>query len=81
MGKLSNKDLETLIGCIKKDFRVVVPPMLGYDAGVHLLHGKYVVVATDPCTGVPEDWFGWLLTSLPMWHYLGLNQNFAQSTS
>ncbi len=61
MGKLSNKDLETLIGCIKKDFRVVVPPTIGYDAGVHLLHGKYVAVATDPCTGVPEDWFGWLL--------------------
>jgi hydrogenase maturation factor len=35
--------------------------MIGYDAGVHLLDGKYVVVATDPCTGVPEDWFGWLL--------------------
>jgi hydrogenase maturation factor len=36
--------------------------MIGYDAGVHLLHGKYVAVATDPCTGVPEEWFGWLLT-------------------
>ena len=35
--------------------------MIGYDAGVHLLHGKYVAVATDPCTGVPEEWFGWLL--------------------
>ncbi len=22
---------------------------------------KYVVVATDPCIGVPENWFGWLL--------------------
>jgi hydrogenase maturation factor len=61
MGKLSNKDLETIIGCVKKDFRVVIPPTIGYDAGVHLLHGKYVAVATDPCTGVPEDWFGWLL--------------------
>ncbi len=35
--------------------------MIGYDAGVHLLDGKYVAVATDPCTGVPEEWFGWLL--------------------
>jgi hydrogenase expression/formation protein HypE len=50
-----------MLDCIKKDFRVIVPPMIGYDAGVHLLHGKYVAVATDPCTGVPEDWFGWLL--------------------
>ncbi|MCL4430519.1 MAG: AIR synthase-related protein [Chloroflexi bacterium] len=61
MGKLSNKELETLLSCIKKDFRVIVPPMIGYDAGVHLLHGKYVAVATDPCTGVPEEWFGWLM--------------------
>ena len=50
-----------MLDCIKKDFRVIVPPMIGYDAGVHLLHGKYVAVATDPCTGVPEEWFGWLL--------------------
>jgi len=35
--------------------------MIGYDAGVHILHGKYVAVATDPCTGVPEEWFGWLM--------------------
>ena len=54
-------NLKTLLSCIKKDFRVIVPPMIGYDAGVHLLHGKYVAVATDPCTGVPEEWFGWLL--------------------
>ena len=50
-----------MLDCIKKDFRVIVPPTIGYDAGVHLLHGKYVAVATDPCTGVPEEWFGWLL--------------------
>ena len=50
-----------MLDCIKKDFRVIVPPMIGYDAGVHLLHGKYVAVATDPCSGVPEEWFGWLL--------------------
>jgi hydrogenase maturation factor len=35
--------------------------MIGYDAGVHRLDGKYVVVSTDPCTGVPTEWFGWLL--------------------
>ncbi len=50
-----------MLDCIRKDFRVIVPPMIGYDAGVHLLHGKYVAVATDPCTGVPEEWFGWLM--------------------
>lgn len=61
MGKLAPDDLQKILSCIKKDFRVIVPPMIGYDAGVHLLHGKYVAVATDPCTGVPEEWFGWLL--------------------
>src|ERR1035437_1649964 len=61
MGKLPNNELKKLLSCIKKDFRVIVPPMIGYDAGVHLLHGKYVAVSTDPCTGVPEEWFGWLL--------------------
>ena len=50
-----------MLGCIRKDERVVVPPMIGYDAGVHRLGDKLVVVATDPCMGVPEDWFGWLL--------------------
>ena len=35
--------------------------MIGYDAGVHRLGDQYVVVAADPCTGVPEEWFGWLL--------------------
>jgi hydrogenase maturation factor len=61
MGKLPNKELQALLSCIKKDSRVVIPPMVGYDSGVHLLDGKYVVVASDPCTGVPEEWFGWLL--------------------
>jgi hydrogenase maturation factor len=61
MGKLPNKELMALLSCIRKDSRVVIPPMIGYDAGVHLLDGKYVVVSTDPCTGVPEEWFGWLL--------------------
>jgi hydrogenase expression/formation protein HypE len=61
LGKLSNIELQKLIDCIGKDERVLIPPMIGYDAGVHLLDGKYVVVSTDPCTGVPEEWFGWLL--------------------
>jgi hydrogenase maturation factor len=61
MGKLPNKELKKLLSCIKKDSRVIIPPMVGYDSGVHRLDGKYVVVATDPCTGVPGEWFGWLL--------------------
>ena len=62
MGKLSNKDLKKLLNCIKKDQRVVVSPQLGFDAGVHRLdNDRYLVVSTDPCIGVPEEWFGWLL--------------------
>ncbi len=58
MGKLSSEELRAILNCIKKDSRVIVPPMVGYDSGVHLIDGKYMVVATDPCTGVPEEWFG-----------------------
>ena len=61
MGKLPSEELKRLLSCIRKDSRVVIPPMVGYDSGVHLIDGKYMVVATDPCTGVPEEWFGWLL--------------------
>ena len=61
MGKLSNEELEKLLNCVKKDSRVIIPPRIGYDSGVHMFDGKYVVVATDPCTNVPEEWFGWLL--------------------
>lgn len=61
MGKLPEKELKELLSCIKKDSRVIIPPMVGYDSGVHLLGGKYVAVASDPCTGVPEEWFGYLL--------------------
>ena len=62
MGKLSNEDLQKLLGCIRKDPRVVVSPHLGFDAGVHLIdEDKYLVVSTDPCIGVPEEWFGWFL--------------------
>ena len=62
MGKLPNDELKKLLGYIKKDPRVVVPPQLGFDAGVHQIDkDRYLVVSTDPCIGVPEEWFGWLL--------------------
>ena len=61
MGKLAGKDLQTMLNCIRHDPRVLVPPMIGYDSGVHKIGDKYLVVAADPCTGVPDDWFGWLL--------------------
>jgi len=61
MGKLSGEELKKLLSCIRKDPRVIIPPMPGHDSGVHLLGDKYVVVATDPCIGVPREWFGWLL--------------------
>ena len=61
MGKLAKKDLQKLLSCIRKDPRVLVPPLPGYDAGVHFLGDKCMVVSTDPCIDVPEEWFGWLL--------------------
>jgi hydrogenase expression/formation protein HypE len=61
MGKLSQKDLQKLLRCIKADSRVVIPPMAGYDSGVHLIDDMWLVVSTDPCIGVPTEWFGWLL--------------------
>lgn len=39
-----------------------MPPRVGFDAGVHALdENTCVVIASDPCVGVPEGWFGWLL--------------------
>jgi len=61
MGKLSTEDLKKLLKCIKKNPRVVVPPLPGFDSGVHLIDDEYLVVSTDPCIGVPEKWFGWLM--------------------
>ncbi|MHC4891143.1 MAG: AIR synthase-related protein [Planctomycetota bacterium] len=61
MGKLTSEELQKLLSCIKKDPRVIVRPLPGYDSGVHLMDDKYLVVSTDPCVGVPEEWFGWLL--------------------
>jgi hydrogenase maturation factor len=63
MGKLAAKELQEMLNCIRKDERVLVPPMIGYDAGVHRLGDQYLVVAADPCTGVPKEWFGWLLVN------------------
>src|SRR3972149_3706461 len=61
MGKLATEELKKLLSCIKKDQRVVIPPRPGYDSGVHLIDDKCIVVSTDPCTGVPKEWFGWML--------------------
>ena len=61
MGKLAKENLEKLLSCIRKDLKVLVPPLSGYDAGVHFIGDKCMVVATDPCIDVPEEWFGWLL--------------------
>jgi len=61
MGKLAKADLQKLLRCIRKDPRVLVPPLPGYDAGVHFMGDKCMVVSTDPCIDVPDEWFGWLL--------------------
>jgi hydrogenase maturation factor len=62
MGKLSTIEQKELLKCIKNDKRVVVPPKAGFDSGVHLIdNNRYLVIATDPCIGIPEAWFGWLL--------------------
>jgi len=61
MGKLDTENLNKLLSYIKKDSRVIVPPMPGFDSGVHLIDDECLVVSTDPCIGVPEKWFGWLL--------------------
>jgi hydrogenase maturation factor len=62
MGKLSNEALKKMLTCIKKSPKVIVPPLPGFDSGVHLIDAeKCMVVSTDPCIGVPQKWFGWLL--------------------
>lgn len=61
MGKLTTENLKKLLSYIRKDSRVVVPPLPGFDSGVHLIDDKFLVVSTDPCIGVPEDQFGWFL--------------------
>ncbi|MDR2700063.1 MAG: hypothetical protein LBC12_04545 [Nitrososphaerota archaeon] len=61
MGKLDNRQLQNFLKCIKTNDQVIVPPMIGYDAGVHRIGDQMLVVSTDPCTGVPQEWFGWFL--------------------
>lgn len=62
MGKLAPYDLQKVLAHIKKTAKVIVPPMPGFDSGVHEIgDGLCMVIATDPCIGVPEEWFGWFL--------------------
>jgi len=62
MGKLGPKQLEVVMGCIKRSRTTIVPPKVGFDSGVHRILGDHcLVVSTDPCLGVPKRWFGWLL--------------------
>src|SRR4030042_4365362 len=61
MGKLDKDDLNTLLKCIKRSPEIIIPPMVGVDSGVHSIDDKYLVISTDPCIGVPKEWFGWLL--------------------
>jgi hydrogenase maturation factor len=62
MGKLPTRDLKKMLKCIRKSPNIVVPPLPGYDSGVHRLDGDtYLVVSTDPCINVPLEWFGYLL--------------------
>ena len=66
MGKFSSDKLSEIISCITSSSRVIVPPTPGCDAGVYKIADEwYMVVSTDPCTGVPQDWFGWLLIQYP----------------
>jgi hydrogenase maturation factor len=62
MGKLSTKTLKELLSCIKEKPKVIIPPMPGFDSGVHQIDDDMcMVVTTDPCLGVPKEWFGWFL--------------------
>ena len=62
LGKLQTKALKEVLKCIKKTSQVIVPPMLGFDSGVHEIGDDVcLVVSTDPCIGVPKEWFGWFL--------------------
>jgi hydrogenase expression/formation protein HypE len=62
MGKLALDDLKDVLRCIRGSRDVLVPPLPGFDCGVHRLgKERCVVVATDPCINVPMEHFGWLL--------------------
>jgi len=62
VGKLQTEALKDVLKCIKKTSQVIVPPMPGFDSGAHKIGDDLVVVvSTDPCIGVPKEWFGWFL--------------------
>jgi hydrogenase expression/formation protein HypE len=62
VGKLKTEDLKDLLKCFKKTPQVIVPPMPGFDSGAHKIADNLcMVVSTDPCIGVPREWFGWFL--------------------
>ena len=62
MGKFTFDELKEIINCVPTNPNVVIPPQPGFDAGVHILDSDtYLVIATDPCIGVPRSWFGWLM--------------------
>lgn len=62
MGKMALEDLADLLRCIRTSRDVLVPPIPGFDSGVHKLgKDRCIVVATDPCINVPAEYFGWLL--------------------
>jgi len=62
LGKMAQEDLEDLLRCIRTSPDVLVPPMRGFDCGVHKLgRDRCVVISTDPCLNVPIEHFGWLL--------------------
>jgi hydrogenase expression/formation protein HypE len=62
LGKLTPEALRDVLDCIKKTVEIIVPPKPGFDAGAHRLRdGMCMVIATDPCIGVPKKWFGWFL--------------------
>jgi hydrogenase maturation factor len=62
VGKFTFEELQEIISCVTSNQNVVIPPQPGFDAGVHILDpDTYLVIATDPCIGVPRSWFGWLM--------------------
>jgi hydrogenase expression/formation protein HypE len=62
LGKMTQEDLEDLLRCIETSPDVLVPPLRGFDCGVHKLgRDRCVVISTDPCVNVPIEHFGWLL--------------------
>ncbi|WP_455276727.1 AIR synthase-related protein [[Eubacterium] cellulosolvens] len=64
MGKLNYKEISEIVKCIKPSSKVLIPPLPGCDAGVYEVDSNYYgVISTDPCAGVPQEWFGWFLVN------------------